>query len=126
MANIALDPDNKVALYFDLIQGTAAALGTFSFTPGYRKLKVRFEVLGLTGETVGVTLSSDGTNYGAALSTGSILDLGTGLTVTAATLGNGSYELMLPFPTFQKLKITKSSTVETCSVALAALLVPNV
>jgi hypothetical protein len=126
MANIALDPSTGVALFHDMVTGTAAAVGTFSLTPGYRPLKVHFEVLGLTGETVGVTLSSDGTNYGAALSTASILDLGTGLPVTAATLGNGSYELILPLPTFQKLKVTKSDTVETVLFSIAELLVPSV
>ena len=126
MKNVILNPDHEVTLFHDMLTISTTDAQVFTIDPGKRVVDLSFEILGLTGETESVTLSSDGTNYGAALTISSILDLGTGKNVTAATLGNGKYKLNKPFPTFQKIAFTKSAGVETVYISLAAALVPSV
>ena len=100
-----------------LYQGTAAATGTFSCSDGVTG-DIEFRIAGLSGETVGVTISWDGTNYSAALKP---IDMATGLDAAAATLGNGVYSLpMKRFGSPRYVKFTKSSTSETVAVMVVA------
>lgn len=127
MKNLVLQPDKEIKLFHDMLTISTTAAQVFSFDPGWRVLDLQFEILGLTGETEGVKISSDGTNYSAsALSTQSLFSLATGLPVSAATLGNGQYKFNPPFPDFQKISFTKSAGVETVYISLAAILVPKV
>jgi len=76
-----------------------------------------FVIAGLTSETVGVSISQDGTNYSAALV---VVNAATGVDTANATLGNGTY--LLPFLRFGSpmyVKFTKSSTTESAAVACA-------
>jgi len=96
----------------------AAALGGNVFSvPNDCAGDIVFQIAGLTGETVGVTISFDSTNYSAALK---CYDVATGL-IVAATLTNGTFKLPIrDLGTPQKIKFTKSSTVEVAAVAVAA------
>lgn len=126
MAKVALDPQNEIVLYHDMLTTSTTDVQAFTFGGGYRILKLSVEVLGLTGETLAFKFSSDGTNYGAATGVGHWLDLGTGLSVGDATFGNGKFQLTMVPPTVQKFSVTKSAGVETVYVSVAAVLVPNV
>ncbi len=105
------------AVFLDVAQGTAAALATFTL-PDDVNGDIDFELVGLSSETVGVTISDDGTNYSAALKP---FDIANGVIVSAATLAAGRFRLRIQdFGTPKYVKFTKSSTSETCAVGLAA------
>lgn len=79
-----------------------------------------FKLLGLSAETVGVTLSADGTNYSSAIIP---VVATTGLDAAAATLSDGLYVLpLLRFGSPKFIKFTKSST---SSLAVITAMVPS-
>lgn len=98
---------------------TAAALGGGIATiPDDVNGDIEFQIEGLSSETMGVTISDDGTNYSAALKP---FDVTNGVIVSAATLADGKYRLPLKdFGTPKYVKFIKSSTSESVAVALAA------
>lgn len=131
MSNLSLDPlltgtpDKAASLYLNVVSTTTTGAQVFAFPPGSRVHKLRFKILSLATETFACTISTDGTIYTGALGVGNLTNQTTGLSVTAATLGNGTYELTFPLP-FQKIKFVKSAGVDTGVVAIGAILVPLV
>lgn len=129
MSNLSLDPlltggaATAANLFVDVISTTSSAAQVFTVPPGSRIKKFRFKILSLSTETFAFAVSTDGTNYTAALGTNNLQNMTTNLAVTSAALGNGTYELKFPVP-FQKFKFTKSAAVDTGVVAVGALLVP--
>lgn len=95
---------------------TAANMGGTVFTvPDNATGDIDFIVKWLSSETIGVTISDDGTNYSDALIP---VVATTGLDAAAATLGNATYTLeILRFGSPKYVKFTKSSTSETCTIA---------
>jgi hypothetical protein len=96
------------------LTGTAAAVGTIANLEGCKYLAV--QITGLTGETIGMTLSMDGITFTSAIKP---QDATTGILAAGATLGNGYYYLAnVPLA---YVKFTKSSTVETVVIKLIAI-----
>ena len=95
----------------------AANLGSGVFTlPDAVSGDVEFKILGLSTETIGVTLSMDGTNYSAAQK---VVSASTGLDTANATLANGTYKLpILRFGSPKYVKFTKSATTDVAAVAV--------
>lgn len=124
-ANPLLFAGNTTGMQVSMAQytGTATAVGTLTVPSPASSMnrKTRFIVAGLTGETVGVQISSDGTNFTASMT--DIQSITTGKRVTAATLGNGTYEIT--GKVFSKIKFVKSSTVETIIVSVVAVTFPS-
>lgn len=112
------------------VTGTAAAVGTVTLPRGASAINSRhglhtLKISGLTGETIALTGSTDGTNFSASLLP---LDFttttGTGNYVASAALGNGTYKIPYTWQ-FSSYKFVKSNTVETANVTFAAFTVPK-
>lgn len=99
--NWNLSPRDKGAL----AEATAAAVGTLSPSFGDAVCKgALITVASLTGgETLGITLSADGTTYGAAIKP---IDTATHAAAASAALPNGQYYVDFPFT---NIKFTKSA-----------------
>jgi hypothetical protein len=92
------------------LTGTAAALGSITGLSDAKRIV--FNITGLTSETITVTGLVSGTIY----TTNALrpIDLSTGTTKAASTMGNGDF--MFDNLVFEQLKFTKSSTSETAVV----------
>jgi hypothetical protein len=104
---------------------TAANLGGGIFTIAENSSSdIKFTIASLSTETIGVTISNDGTNYSAALRP--IVD-STGKVAANATLGNGAYTLRkadIGCPKY--VKFTKSAAVDTGTVAAGACILNRI
>lgn len=124
-SNPLLFAGNTTGMQVSMAQytGTAAAVGTLTVPSPASSMntKTRFIVAGLSSETVGVQISSDGTNFTASMT--DIQSITTGKRVTAATLGNGTYEIN--GKVFSKIKFVKSAAVETIIVSVVAVTFPS-
>lgn len=111
-------PDSLDVSYALIGPSTAANLGGGIFTlPDGVNGDIKFTIASLSTETIGVTISTNGTNYSAALI---VVNAATGKDTANATLGNGTYALpLLRFGSPKYVKFTKSSTVDTGTVAVA-------
>lgn len=101
---------------FTLPASTAAAVGTFrpSFGGGTCKgaLVTIRNLAG--GETIGITLSGDGTNFGGAVKP---YDVTTNALFASAALANGQYWVNFPFA---HMKFTKSAAVGSVDINVLA------
>jgi hypothetical protein len=93
--NWNLSPRDKGAL----AQAVGSAVGTL--TPSFGALVTIASLTG--GETIALTLSSDGTTYGAAIKP---IDTATHAAAASAALPNGQFWVDFPFTL---LKVTKSA-----------------
>lgn len=106
--------------FVDLLGPSAAAnLGGGIVTiPGSICGNMDFQIEGLSTETIGVTISYDGTNYSAALKP---FDRTNGVIVSAATLADGKYRLHFEeYGSPIYVKFTKSATTDVAAVAFGA------
>jgi len=93
-----------------VLTGTAAAVGTIDVATFNRiALLMTFSA---STETVSITASVDGTNYGAAKLRP--IDLATGTVTASSDVKAGFYALDVE--TFQSIKFTKSATTETLTI----------
>jgi hypothetical protein len=91
---------------------TAATVGTFAGYDGCKEILIELVMNG--GETGGILLSADGSNFSAAIRP---IDMSTGAVAGAATLASGFYRVTCPFSAF---RITKSAAVQSCTVRYIA------
>ena len=106
-----------------LKQGTAATFAGVLVLPNVasslhavnKDSRIKMEILGLTGETIALTGSVDGTAYSASLIP---LDATTGGYAASGTLANGQYIFPATWA-FTHYKAVKSSATETCAIAIA-------
>ena len=95
---------------------TATTVGTFISPDGVNSDLV-FNLADLSGETIAVTYSEDGTNFVAI---GNVINRATGKDTAGATLGNGTYSIPIArFGNFKHIKFTKSAGVNPVRVAVA-------
>lgn len=90
--------------------GTAAAVGTIDVRP-YNKM-VMLLTMSATTETVSVTGSTDGTNFGTTKIRP--IDMGTGAVTASSDFKAGMY--LFDVTALHSVKITKSATSETATV----------
>lgn len=92
------------------LSGTAAAMGTIDVKP-YKTMT--FVISGVSTETIGVSFSSDGTNFGAAVRP---IDAATGALAAASALAAGTYKLDVAGMGI--VKFTKSAAAETGTIRI--------
>ena len=99
---------------------TAANLGGSNIVavPYNQSGDILFRIAALSTETIACQISNDGgNNYSAALI---VVNATTGVDTANATLANGYYVLpMLRFGSPSHVKFTKSSTVDSCAIAVS-------
>jgi hypothetical protein len=103
-----------------LAASTAAALGTVDNTQRYNRMA--FSIVGLTSETVSVTISYDWMSGGTGTFEAAKvrpIDLATGGLTASSDLTNGSF--MIVNTPWRAIKFTKSSTSESATVRWATL-----
>lgn len=91
------------------LSGTAAAMGTIDVKP----YKTMTFVITISTETIGVSFSSDGTNFGAAVRP---IDCATGALAASSALAAGTYKLDVAG--MGMVKFTKSAAVQTGTIRI--------
>jgi uncharacterized protein (DUF2126 family) len=111
--------------YLDTLSFATSAAQTFTVTQianGYKPVEdLRLKVWTISGETVNIKGSVDGTNYSANL-TPKVKS--TGAFAAATELAAAEYLIPKEWP-FMYYRITKSSATETCNAVLSAMLIPK-
>ena len=102
---------------------TAASVGEaiISNAHGYHVAEAKFEYITNGSETLELTGSYNGVDYGAALAP---FDVATGLPAADTTLSEGKYLIPKTW-NYSHYKFTGSSTSDVKTVAFAALLLPK-
>lgn len=95
------------------VTATTNPVGTFYNLDGCQGVLVT--VTGLTGETVGLKVSTDGATFSAATTP---INVTTNATVGSAALTNGTY--WIPWST-AAIQISKSATTESATITILAV-----